>query len=191
MKRLQHIAALALACLACGCLDNDLPPAQDTESGAEYIALQRDFADFRDWKSFEIDEVETDGVHGTASANVVVYVNALPKRGAKAFPKGTLIVKAVQVADERDWTLHAMAKRGGTFNQEGALGWEFFELSINSNLDTVMVWRGEHPPNGETYQMLPGAKPQSTTTESDCSGCHATATNDAVLDDALQLEDLP
>jgi hypothetical protein len=64
-----------------------------------------------------------------------------------------------------------MEMRGGNFDPEGAVSWEWFELQ-NVDADNVrIVWRGNGPPNGETYGG------DSAT----CNDCHAGAkSNDFV-----------
>jgi Cytochrome P460 len=90
------------------------------------------------------------------------YINKKPPPGSTSFPDGTIIVKEVNGGDLTTRKIFAMEKRGGDFDQTGAVGWEWFELT-NIDADNVLiVWRGNGPPNGETY----GGNPAT------CNDCH-------------------
>ena len=187
-------ALLCVAWVAGGCLDHELPPEDEDGDAANgggtqpevFIALQRDFADFLDWQAFEVDAVE----HAGAQGKVVTYLNHLPPRDADAFPVGTMLVKTVEVGKPTTWTVHAMVKRGGTFNEQGAFGWEYFDLAINGDGVPVILWRGEEPPADGGYTVAPGVEADGSM-ESDCNGCHgAERSNDHVLGDMLDLDAL-
>lgn len=188
-RGLRIASALALFASA-GCLDNELAPddpnnprnAGDVGSSTNYIALQRDFRDYEDWMKFDTD---VEGEHAGVIGTITEYLNKLPEQGDDSFPVGTMIVKTVQPKDGPAPAVHAMVKRGGTFNKTGAAGWEFFELSKSESGTPVIVWRGAAPPSGETYKNL--LMPDSNMQEADCNGCHVISKNDAVLSDALQL----
>lgn len=169
--------------LAGGCLDHDLP-ADSTPKAMSFLAQEGDFADFREWMSFELSASDS---HAATVGDVTVYASRLPDSGAKAFPVGTMIVKTVQ-PKAGALVIHAMAKRGGDFNARGALGWEFFELVLNDDDVPIMVWRGAEPPDGESYQLLPGVELSGM--EVQCNDCHTSDVNDSVLDDMLDLEQL-
>jgi hypothetical protein len=175
--------ALLAASLLSGCLDNELPP-DESDAGEQrvFIALPSDFRDFLDWKSFDV----TGTMHASAKGPLVAYVNQLPDPGSSEFPIGTVIVKAVEAGKHSEWTVHAMAKRGGDFNPSGAYDWEFFELGFSSKDVPIINWRGEKPPNGEGYQVKQG----NMTVEADCNGCHVSSENDAVLSPELALDAL-
>lgn len=180
-------SAFALVAAA-GCLDHELAPGADPEVGvsgaAVYIAVQRDFADYEDWMKFDAD---VEGEHGGVVGTISEYVNQLPEPGATEFPVGTMIVKTVQPKDGPAPAIHAMVKRGGTFNKSGAYGWEYFELQKTDKGTPIIAWRGATPPSGEKYKRL--LMPDSDMTmEADCNGCHKISTNDAVLSEALQLD---
>jgi hypothetical protein len=175
----------ALACIAlalCGCLDNKLPPDADAGTSHAFLALDRDFSDFREWMVFMLDAKS----HAAANGPVNVYLNRLPPPGATEFPVGTLIVKTVEAGAPSAWTIHAMSKHGANFNARGALDWEFFELKINQDDEPVILWRGTKPADGHKYKDLSG----STTTEKDCNDCHTSSKNDAVLTPELDLSTL-
>jgi hypothetical protein len=107
----------------------------------------------------------------TASVPRFAFLNGAPAHGATEFPVGTIIVKEVNVGELTTRKIFAMQKRGGGFDPGGAVDWEWFELQ-NLDADNVrIVWRGNGPPNGETY----GGNPAT------CNDCHAGAkTNDFV-----------
>jgi hypothetical protein len=181
-------SALALFASA-GCLDHELAPDDSGDVGvtgsAVYIALQSDFRNYEDWMKFDTDVV---GEHGGTVGLITEYLNQLPERGETEFPVGTMIVKTVQPEDGPVPAIHAMVKRGGTFNKTGALGWEYFELQKNDKGTPIIAWRGQKPPTGEKYKNL--LMPDSNMVEADCNGCHEVSKNDAVLSDALQLDAL-
>lgn len=179
-------SAFALVALA-GCLDNQLAPDDVDNVGAagNYIALQTDFRNYEDWMKFDTDVM---GEHAGTIGTITEYLNQLPDTGASEFPVGTMIVKTVQPKDGPAPAIHAMVKRGGTFNKQGALGWEYFELAKNDKGTPIIVWRGPVPPTGEKYKNL--LMPDSNTLEADCNGCHVVSKNDAILSDVLQLSAL-
>jgi hypothetical protein len=72
----------------------------------------------------------------------------------------------------------AMAKRGGNYNANGAIGWEWLELQEDASGNILIVWRGISPPAGEGYggSVVGGS----------CNTCHGTAmANDYVKSTAL------
>lgn len=178
--------ATLIGSLLPGCLDHELPPGDDGEAPQVFIALQRDFADFRDWQAYDVESFQHEGVEG----EVVVYLNRLPPRDAEEFPVGTILVKTVEMGDPEQWAVHAMVKRGGDFNASGALGWEYFDLGINDEDTPVILWRGFEPPGEGGYTVVPGLD-RDETVEADCNGCHGAETeNDHVLSELLRLSEL-
>lgn len=149
--------------LLLGCLDHTPIPGGVDDS--VFVAMQSHFADFRSWASFTLDGT-LDGHSGTERE---IFVSALPEEGAGVFPVGTMIVKSAPVGDSVE--LHAMAKRGGDYNQTGARGWEWFELKESAGIP-VILWRGEEPPSGEGYVVLGG---EDTAVDGDCNRCHQAA----------------
>jgi hypothetical protein len=109
---------------------------------------------------------------------MTAFINRKPTPGSTSFPVGTIIVKEVNGGDLTTRKIFAMEKRGGNFDPEGAVNWEWFELH-NVDADNVrIVWRGNGPPNGETY----GGDPAT------CNDCHAGAkSNDFVWTTGFQL----
>lgn len=176
------------ALLACGCLDHELAPGEEgsgTRAGTTFLAQQRDFADYDDWMPFD---TEVSDEHGGVVGTVTEYLNRLPDEGSEAFPVGTMIVKTVQPAKGEPPAIHAMAKRGGAFNKQGALGWEYFELKKSDTGTPVILWRGPRPPSGEQYRSLLRMNDlDDSRMEVDCNGCHMLSHNDAVLSSALDL----
>jgi hypothetical protein len=145
-----------------------------------FIALQRDFEGFESWEAFAWDSAGMGGTHDPGA--VTVYLKERPPAGATAFPVGTIIVK---VTPPRDATteekIFAMAKRGGTFNANGAAGWEWFELKRSTSGAPVIVWRGVGAPAGERYGQ----------TDASCNDCHgAAADNDSVHSPPLRVGEL-
>jgi len=147
------------------------------ERDAPFIALDRDFAGFRSWESFD----GAAGAHGGATHRT--YLSERPPPGRTAFPVGTRMVKVVLAADGSELPgPHAMAKRGGDYNADAATGWEWFELGKTLSGNDVIAWRGQRPPREGEYQAGNG-----TGLGGDCNACHVPATNDAVLDPKLSL----
>lgn len=176
-----HVVLACAALVLGGCLDNKLPPDETTQSRT-FLAVDRDFADFRDWMVFMLDAK----THAAAKGPVNVYLNKLPPAHATEFPIGTIIVKTVEAGAPSEWTIHAMSKRGGNFNANGALNWEFRELKIGEDDVPVTVWEGTKPADGHKYHDLTG----DNKTEQDCNDCHTSSKNDAVLTPELELSKL-
>lgn len=159
--------------LLLACLDHSPVPGGEGET---FIALQSDFATFRSWPSQGVATADT----GHVTGDRVVYLNAEPEAGVTSFPVGTILVKTIQWEGGED--VHAMAKRGGGFNPDGAVGWEWFELVSAEDGTPVIKWRGASPPEGESYGSLPGGSTDTADTiTGDCNQCHgALAANDFV-----------
>jgi hypothetical protein len=181
---MSAIAVLGgMLCLATGCLDDELDPNQPM-AGATFIALTRDFQPFRGWTQTKVGEAAIVGGH--AAGPRFTYVNDPPVSGH--FPVGTMIVKTVELGDPSTWVIHARAKRGGTFNAQQAIGWEWFELRIDPSGQVGFLWRGEKPPKDHGYESLPGLGVTGST-ETDCNTCHVQAAeSEYVLAPALRAE---
>jgi hypothetical protein len=168
--------AIALAILAGGC---------STEAGERgvFIALARDFAGFESWITFDRGFDPVPPTHeGTTS---LIYVDAMPSADAVRFPIGTRVVRVERLGDDPSaWEVHAMVKRGGGYNADGALDWEFFGLALDaSTREPWIQWRGEGPASGDGYRP-----PDGGTELLGCNHCHASATyNDSVLSPVLDL----
>ena len=165
-----------------GCLDDQLDPARLGTSNT-FIASETDFHPFMSWKRTQVGDAAVVGGH--AAGPRFAYVSGEPSGGS--FPVGTLIVKTVELGDPTTWTIHARAKRGPGFNENGAVGWEWFELTPASG--TVQIdWRGAVPPAGHGYESLPGLGSTSST-DADCNSCHALSpATDYILSPALQTQ---
>lgn len=179
------LCALALL-FGSACLDNELDTSDEVAAKRVFIAQTRDFADYKDWMVFER---EVKGDHGGIVGKTTIYVNDMPDEQAHSFPVGTILFKRMDVAGYDTPTIHAMAKRGSSFNAEGALGWEYFELLLNSSERPYILWRGEEPPSGEQYQALLGAENIERPMETDgtCNSCHADGEDGVLGDDLLGL----
>lgn len=159
------------------------------------IALDRDFASFRNWTRHQVAHaapppvLETDGgVEADAGTSHLegdrfVYINHVPPGGSTEFPLCTMIVKTVVEANgQESLRAHAMVKRNGGYNDQGAVGWEWMELRLDPSRDPFIVWRGPGPPGVSGYKDPLGGD------SADCNTCHAAARdNDFVRSPALRL----
>jgi hypothetical protein len=186
-SRLSGVATLAVMAIgmlaAPGCLDDTLDPDQ-ASPGSTFIALTRDFQPFRGWTRTQVGEATIVGGHPAGPR--FTYINDPPSDGR--FPVGTMIVKTVELGEASTWTIHARAKRGGTFNAQQAIGWEWFELRIDPAGQVGFLWRGEKPPKDHGYESLPGLGVTGST-ETDCNTCHVQAAqSEYILAPALRAE---
>lgn len=169
-------------------LDHELSP----DDVAEVVARPADFADFLTWPHVEVGDVAAVAPHDEPARTV--YLNAPPDDDATTFPVGTIIVKTGAGGEATGASgsgVHAMVKRGGGFNADGARGWEWFELNVDLTTeqgddDPLLVWRGANPPEGESYGCPAGqvcAEGGLT-----CNDCHGGSVgNDYVNSRALTL----
>jgi hypothetical protein len=148
-----------------------------------FIAVEHDFAVWTQWQSYDLGDQPADTVH--LGGHRTIYLNKAPPHGSTEFPVGTIMVKTV-VADADGGTtpdggtsqIFAMAKRGGDYNAEGAVGWEWFELA-STDQPAIWIWRGYQPPAGQGYGGVAGGQ---------CNTCHmAAASNDYVESPAVLL----
>jgi hypothetical protein len=155
--------------------DAGMPGPAPTPGSA--VLFQRDFQGFTAWPHFDlISEVAIGDGAIHHSGKRTVYINKMPTSGATSFDTGTIIVKTMQSGE-----VFARVKRGGDYNKNGNLGWEWFELK---DVDGVwaIVWRGITPPAGFCYGGIVGGA---------CNDCHrAFARNDFVATAALDLSKL-
>jgi hypothetical protein len=175
-----RVRLLVVLLVLAGCEEGEPPPP----SPEVFIALTRDFEDFRSWTRLPV-EAEAVPV-GHPEGPSFIYVNRMPPAGERRFPVGTMMVKTVETGDVEDWAIHAMAKRGDGYGWEnGTVGWEFFELAFDDEDEPLIVWRGPGPPSGLGYRV---AGLDGGTAELVCANCHAPAwTNDSVLNDYVRL----
>lgn len=175
MKRLSLVCGLFLA--ACAPVDSSSGTEPLTD-GDTFLAVDSSFYGFRTWDAFPIPAGVNGSIH-TAGTRTT-YINHIPKTGSTSFPVGTIIVKESDTEALVDRQVFARVKRGGTYNAEGAAGWEWFELKNVDAERSTRIWRGVGPPVGEKY----GGDP-----DGGCNGCHGAATsNDFVLTEPLLLK---
>jgi hypothetical protein len=175
MQALVAVAALAGASCGSG---GGSTPGEPIEPGT-FLAFAADFAGFHSWESFAVGgDPIPDSVHLTGPRTV--YLNKRPPSGSKEFPVGTIIVKEVQTPDLTTRDVIARVKRGGTYNADGAPGWEWFELQNTADGGVLIVWRGIGPPVGGCSYL--------GTVGGGCNMCHGAADdNDSVLAAPLRL----
>jgi len=176
MFRELALAGAAVSLVA-ACGGGDAAPSSEG-GGSTGVVFASNFQGFRSWTSFHFDSATGEGaVH--AAGPRTEYVSALPPHGSTSFPVGTLIVKTIESSDPQ---IFAMVKRGAGYNQDGATGWEWFELKEGEGGAVTIVWRGVGPPAGEKY----GGDPNGG-----CNGCHSSArANDFVKSPKLVLGSL-
>jgi len=146
---------LAGLCVLLGaCASHAGPPTHD--AGPSFIAADGDFEGFTAWESFDGGTEPADSLPGIAQRTL--YLNHRPPHGATEYPLGTIIVKTTDGQQT-----FAMAKRGGGFNSDGALNWEWFELATATTGSVEIVWRGPAAP-----ASVPYGRPGSVT----CNQCH-------------------
>jgi hypothetical protein len=154
--RARRAPAIGLALAAVGTLGCGGTPADPVVDG-EFVAFARDFEGFSSWDNWSIDNTTPAGsTH--VSGKRTVYINHKPPADATTFDVGTVIVKRTEL----DGKIFGRAKRGGTFNPKGAIGWEWFEL-LEIPTGLKIKWRGVGPPKGEMYGGDPNAG---------CNMCH-------------------
>lgn len=178
----------SLVVLLGGCLDY-VP--YDPDTGKTFIALQKDFQNFKSWEAYVVGSDAVAGTGGHPKGQRTVYINKLPPPGSAHFPVGTMIVKVRDEGPGLEPENHAMVKRGGDFNAKGAVGWEWFDIDfVDGDPEATVIWRGLTPPVGHGYRTMGGETATNATT-GDCNSCHAAASdNDFVMDSHLVLKDL-
>src|ERR1700690_545265 len=170
---------LALCAFAAGCNAGGATPTAD---GGIFVAYASDFRNFHDWPSASAVPAPTlpaidggDGVDAGAPTDggvhklpLTVYWHWMqPPHGSTSFPLRTLIVKETSEADPTARKVFAMAKRGGDFNDPGAVNWEWFELQNAADGSVTINWRGVGPGSGSTDFYA--GDPQI------CNNCHGIA----------------
>lgn len=134
------------------------------EEPGGFVATAEDFADFRDWPAFDLPAESVTESHLDGPRRL--YFTAVPESSDAPFPVGTILVKTVEAGEPPEWEIHAMVKRGEGFNEDGARGWEFFDLDVDASGVVSIEWRGEGPPPGSLGYPGDGEGPGQ------CNGCH-------------------
>jgi hypothetical protein len=184
------LLAAAVGALACSAKGSEMDQTV-------FVAQPIDFNGYQGWSRQAVAVPSTtlppidggDGVDagaGPGDAGAVhptplkVYWNMTPPSGSTVFPPKMIIVKATQESDVTMEKVFAMVKRGGDFNPNGAVNWEWFELTNNTDGSVDISWRGAEPPGGtgDPYASNPNV----------CNQCHLkAAANDDVWSSAVQL----
>jgi hypothetical protein len=168
MKKLKTALALALLFSATACGGGK---RADSGDAGMFVAVDGDFAGFQSWFGGVLPSDVLDGnvyPPGTRFG----FVNHRVPPGTKAYPPGTVIVKAIEspAGDPTQWHVFAFAKRGGDFNAAGAIGWEFFLLRLDAGGTPTITSRGLAPANDgfdmDTLSYTPGGAAGS------CNICH-------------------
>jgi hypothetical protein len=182
MVRHFFLVAVALSSFGCGPVESTNGPQGGGGSDSTFTPFASSFTGYHGWKAFHLEHgTQADGVHDV-DAPLTAYLNKVPPKGATEFPVGTIIVKEVEQGAIDKRQVFAAVKRGGDYNPDGAVNWEWFELNRNvGDGDTVrIVWGAAVPPKGEPY--LDNVK-------GDCNGCHLGAKpNDYIWSAPLSLQ---
>jgi hypothetical protein len=134
------------------------------------------FEGYETWTEYAFDGGFIDGSPHTSGPRRV-YLKTKPEHGATAFPLGEVIVKEIGPPPASGDSVFAMVKVG-CFNDGGAAGWEWAELSVDSTGAPGILWTGAQPPPGMSYSGNPEA----------CNECHGLAkSNDYVQSPELLL----
>ena len=179
MNRALRGVALGVAALAMACAGPPGPADMDAsvEAGQGYVALSRDFADYQSWQRYDLGYSEA---KGHPAGNRVVYLSVPGPLVNGRFPIGTRMVKAITLNGTPTTVEYVGAvKRGGGFNGQGAVDWEFFLLRA-TDAGLGVLARGVNPSFGPGDNYGGGAN---------CNDCHAapgTELNDYVLAPPVQ-----
>jgi hypothetical protein len=158
-RRVTALSALALASLSCGAP----APVDPREGPGVFVAFDPDFAGYRAWAQHDLGAAAP---LGHPAGRQVLYVSAPLAPGAARYADRTIIVREIQADPDRTkWDLFAMVRRGGGYNQSGAIDWEFFILSLDATGAPHVVSRGISP--AET-----GASPYHPGEGITCNTCH-------------------
>lgn len=181
MARAAPALSVALCALFFACNAEPMDAPSPEPEPTNFIAFATNFQDFRSWETFvRPNRSDVPGcLHSTCLRTD--YLNQRPPPGSTAFPIKTMIVKDLDNPAGRQ--IFAMVKRGGGYNADGAVGWEWFELEENADGSVKIVWRGLGAPDDEVYG-LPGMN-------GGCNQCHTIASgNDYVHSEDLTVVNL-
>jgi hypothetical protein len=180
MKTFRRVIVVAVCVTACSSnsTGGEGAVANGVDSPSTFVASVASFQNFHAWTA--LTPTAPNGVTDTIDTTHprTVYITPRPPHGSTSFPIGTVIVKEFESGSTTDRRVLAMVKRGGGFNADGAVGWEWFELKNVDDTNVQIIWRGVAPPAGESYA------PGSVT----CNDCHGAAKgNDFVWTTGLAL----
>ncbi|MDP3274629.1 MAG: hypothetical protein Q8Q09_05495 [Deltaproteobacteria bacterium] len=167
-------------------------PLSCGETQTQYLALDRDFQGFLQWPQRALGSTTIAGhpagprvLYRRPNDQLPPWAGPSPDAGDDAgppqFARGTILVKTVEVGPVTDWEIFAMVKRGGDYNHNGAVGWEFFSLKVLPSGAVIVVGRGLIP-SADRYTD-PGTGQALT-----CNQCHGTTAaraRDSVLSEGL------
>ena len=114
-------------------LERNLPRAADR------LCALRDVAELRSRR-----RATARPAHGGAAHRISQHEGA-PGRDALSGGKRIIAGQIKTAADMASWDLFAMVKRGGGFNEGGALDWEFFILGLDESGTPMIRARGANP----------------------------------------------
>lgn len=135
-----------------------------------FIAFERDFQGFRAWPRVALGDVSAGG--HPEGPQQFVYVSRARPAGARDFAVGTILMRTFEQTVPTDWVIFALVKRGGDYNAQGDVGWEYFRLRLNAQGRVVIAARGLNPRTEapDDYGGGPGDGDNAG-----CNGCHGTA----------------
>lgn len=193
--RLFSTRAALMFVVAAGVAGCNAAPQAGGDGGVPFVAFASDFNGFHTWPNMAVATpspnlpavdaggVAADGAAGDGGVHPppeTEYWNHSAPHGSTTFPIGTIIVKETEEADVTKRQVFAMVKRGGDFNSNGAVNWEFYELFNQPDGSVTVNWAG-YGPTSATMDLY-GGNPNV------CNDCHEKAApNDYVFSAALQL----
>lgn len=127
-----------------------------------FIAFTRDFEDLRAWPQVALSG-PANAAHASGGA---LYASVLGLDADGGLCAGSALVREQPANAAGPASLHGMVKRGGGFNAEGAVGWEWFGFGESADGEPVVLWRGDEAPSEVGYNN--GVE----LIEADCNGCH-------------------
>lgn len=165
---------LLAACAGTDGSEDGAVPSDVLDAGSsQFIAQASSFQGFRSWRALDVASTSTG--HGLDGGRTI-WSNQAPPVDSAAYPNGSILVKATTVGAPQEWVIHAMVKRGGNYNAAGAAGWEWFELGLDAQERTVIIWRGI---TGDRYGGHDAGMALG------CNDCHAHGGRDGVMTQQL------
>ena len=159
--RAARALALAVGAAACG-------GAKDSGGASAcmpepFISFTRDFEDLDAWSTAELGGPDNEA----HAAGGQLFSRALGLDADGGLCAGSMLVRSQPAVADSPASLHGMVKRGGGFNADGAVGWEWFGLGRSEAGAPVVLWRGEEAPSDVGYNN--GVE----LVEANCNACHA------------------